>query len=91
MKGLAWADLKAMLHERFISRTALATKDFHSPISLIGEQGMTDTLHVGTDLMRPSCLENTLHKSGIAVALQYPIVVLTTLTLATARRTLRHS
>ena len=35
---------------------------------------MADVTHVGTYLVGPACLQHTLHKRGIAVAFQHPIM-----------------
>ena len=52
---------------------------------------MTNVLHVGTNLMRPSCLEDTFHEGDISETLKHPIMGDGTLAYVAAHREYCHA
>ena len=70
MQSLTTAEFKTVLDICLIGCSTLSTQNLCSSITLITEQRMPDMFHVGTNLMRTSSLQTTLHQGHITKTLQ---------------------
>ena len=80
MQHLSWTQFEAVLDESLVAGRPLPPQYFCSAITLIAEQGMSDMLHVGTNLMGSTRFQHTFHQRDIAETLQHPVMSNSTLT-----------
>ena len=74
VQSLTRADLETVVDEGLVGSAALSAQNLRSAVTLVAEERVSDVLHVSTYLMCASRLKYTLHKGGIAEALQYSVM-----------------
>ena len=91
VQRLAGTYLEGVAHEGFIGGGGLAPQDFHAAIALVGEEGMSDALHVGADLVCAPRLQYTFHPCDRPEGLQHAPVCHGGLTHLALGRQHRHA
>lgn len=74
MQSLSRADFQAILHELFVFCGGVSSQDLHSPIPFVGEQSVSDVLHMDAYLVGSARLQPTLHERYVTEPFQHPVV-----------------
>ena len=74
MQGVPGAYGEAIVHELSVFAEHSAFYDFVAAIGVVIKKRMADVLHMDTDLVCSSCLQNALYERDIAESFQYFIM-----------------
>ena len=74
VQRLTRTSLEAVLHKLAVGSRGGTLENLVATVALVVEERVSQVLHVHTDLVRTSRLENTLHESHIADAVQHLVV-----------------
>src|ERR1035437_1830186 len=74
MQCLPGYDLVTVFNKLFVFCIGSPSQDLITSITFIIKQGMTQKAHVGTDLMRTSCLQYTLDQGDVSKTLQHLVM-----------------